>query len=79
MDWVIMVITLLANMLLGWSRGRIFAWIFHASVNGVWIIYSIKIHQNGLLAMAVITILLDIFTIIKIYISNRTLRLSLER
>ncbi len=60
MDWLISITTLLANAGLGWARGRAWMWRLHAVNAFVWVLYAWSIHQYGLIALSVATIVIDL-------------------
>ena len=60
MDWLLSIITALANSGLGWSKGATWAWYVHAVNSILWIGYAILIEQYGLILLSVATIIIDV-------------------
>jgi len=64
MDWFLSVSTLLSNSALGWTKGANWMWLLHAFNAFLWVPYAVHINQYGLVLLSVVTILIDVITVV---------------
>jgi len=65
MDWVLSISTLFTNSALGWSKGASWSWFAQGANSVAWIYYSIVTDQQGLILLAVATLIIAVVSGIK--------------
>jgi hypothetical protein len=75
-DWILSISTLLANGLLGWSRGAVWAWACHILNSILWIAYALVIKQYGLIVVGLGTVIIDVPLMYKAYRRDKNESLS---